>query len=195
MRENWRTSEGRRETGVEEVNKETKRWSKRARVREIYTEEEKERKEKLEKEHVNKRELEEERQIRGGERLVGQQRAFFLIQERKVRLNKLFNLIQRNILSLSTQSFIPSTCSLYNLSLFPFLPFLSPLQPEFEPLCVGVCTCKCMRSALYFSYTYSLCVLALLACECVCVCVHSVRVISSECRRVMRCLQCWPSEC
>ncbi len=62
---------------MEEVNKETKTWSKRARVREIYTEEEKEGKEKLEKEHVNKRELEKERQIRGGERLVGQQRELF----------------------------------------------------------------------------------------------------------------------
>lgn len=74
-----RTSEGRRETGMEEVNEETKRWSERTRVWEIYTVDEKEGKEKLEKEHVNKtlRELEEGRQIRAGKRLVGQQRELF----------------------------------------------------------------------------------------------------------------------
>lgn len=57
---------------MEEVN--IGRWSKRTRVLEIYTEDGKEGKEKLEEKHVNKtlRELEEERQIRGGERLVGQ---------------------------------------------------------------------------------------------------------------------------
>lgn len=73
MRENLRTSEGRREMGMVKVNKETKRWSKRTRVLEIYTKEEKEGKKKLEKEHVQKtlRELEEESQIRGGEGMWG----------------------------------------------------------------------------------------------------------------------------
>lgn len=58
-----------------DVNKKTKRWSERRRVWEIYTKEEKEREEKLEKDHVNEtlRELEEKRQISRGKRLVGQQ--------------------------------------------------------------------------------------------------------------------------
>ena len=58
---------------MEKVNKETKRWSKRTRVWEIYTTEEKEGKRKLEKEHVKRtlRELEEESQIRGGESMWG----------------------------------------------------------------------------------------------------------------------------
>lgn len=58
-----------------DVNKKTKRWSEGRRVWEIYTKEEKEREEKLEKDHVNKTltELEEERQISRGKRLVGQQ--------------------------------------------------------------------------------------------------------------------------
>lgn len=61
-------------------------WRQRGRIRrgptvwEVLTEEEEEEegKERLEKEHVNKtlREL-EDRQIRGGERLVGQQRKLF----------------------------------------------------------------------------------------------------------------------
>lgn len=37
MKENLRTGEERRETAMEEVNKDTKRWSKRIRVWEIYT--------------------------------------------------------------------------------------------------------------------------------------------------------------
>lgn len=59
---------------MEEVNTGTKRRRKRTRILEIYTEDEREGKGKLEEEHVSKtlRELEEERQIRGGERLVGQ---------------------------------------------------------------------------------------------------------------------------
>lgn len=54
------------------------------RVWEIYTEEEKEMEEKLEKDHVNKpwRELEEERQISRGKRLVGQQ------SERNLRIEQ-----------------------------------------------------------------------------------------------------------
>lgn len=51
---------------MKKMSKETKRWSKRTRVWKIQTEGEKEWKEKLEKEHVNKtlRELQEEKQIR-----------------------------------------------------------------------------------------------------------------------------------
>lgn len=58
-----RTSERRRETGMEKVNTGTKRRRKRTRVIEIYTEDEREGKGKLEEKHVSKtlRELEEER--------------------------------------------------------------------------------------------------------------------------------------
>lgn len=55
---------------MEEAYKGTKRWNKGTRVWEIYTEEEKEGK---------GREREEERQIRGGERLVGRQRALLVL--------------------------------------------------------------------------------------------------------------------
>lgn len=115
----------------------------------------------------------------------------------KVRLNKLFDLIQRNTFGLSIQSFIPSTFSLYNLSPCPspFLPSLSPLQPDFESLCVVVCTCQCTHIHFGLFYTLTACVSLLSLLVSVCMCALCVRVISSECRRVMCCLQCWPSEC
>lgn len=182
---------------MEEVRKDTKRWKKGTSIWEIYTGTER-RKEKLENEHVNKRIGGWMDQRKGKACRAAIVSFFFILWEQKVTLNKLLNLIQRNILSLSAQSFIPSTFSLYIIALSfsspsPFWPF-SVHYNQNESVCFQV-HMQVYAYTLDTFYTVIACVSLLSWLASVCMCALCMRVISSECRRVMRCLQCWPSEC
>lgn len=81
--------------------------------------------------------------------------------EWKLRLNELFNVIQRSILSLCRWSFVSATLSPHNICYFSFLfPPLFALAhySQNSNLCVLVCAHACVH--VFFLYTYSIaCVL------------------------------------